>query len=47
MIFFFFFFLIGITNLDAYEQETGNEDGQVKYLAFFLNTGEKGKCGGR
>ncbi|KAI4529718.1 hypothetical protein MG293_020396 [Ovis ammon polii] len=31
----------GITNLDAYEQETGNEDGQVKYLAFFLNTGEK------
>ncbi|KAI4550436.1 hypothetical protein MJT46_018601 [Ovis ammon polii x Ovis aries] len=35
--------IMGITNLDAYEQETGNEDGQVKYLAFFLNTGEKGK----
>lgn len=44
---FFFFFLIGITNLDAYEEEIGNEDGQVKYLAFSLDTGEKGKCGGR
>ena len=43
---FFFFFLIGITNLDAYEEEIGNEDGQ-KYLAFSLDTGEKGKCGGR
>lgn len=42
----FFFFLIGVTNLDAYEEDTGNEDGQVKYLAFSLNTGEKGKCGG-
>ena len=44
---FFFFFLIGITNLDAYEEEIGNEDGQVKYLAFSLDTGQKGKCGGR
>lgn len=42
----FLFFLIGVTNLDAYEEDTGNEDGQVKYLAFSLNTGEKGKCGG-